>query len=95
MSQRVHRQQWRIASLVAKVVLKLTTCQFRTRIRLCSDEARLLAILDVVTHEWESDTAEVGSTTEASNHHVWIFTCHLHLLLSLKADDRLMQRYMA
>ena len=92
-TQREHGQQRRVASLVAKVVAELAACQLRTAVRLSSNELSLLAVEDVVAHEGESNAAEVGAATEAGNHHIGIFTSHLHLLLSLQTDDGLVQTH--
>ena len=91
MSQGEHRQQRGIACLIAKVVLELAACQFRTRGGLGCNETGLLAFEDVVPHEGEGDAAEVGTTAKAANHHIGIFACHRHLLFCLQADNRLMQ----
>ena len=52
-----------------------------------------MGAIEDVTHERESDATEVTAATEASNDLVGIFACHLHLLLSLQADDGLMERH--
>ena len=46
-----------------------------------------------MAHEGEGDTAEVGTTSEAADHDIRILASHLHLLLSLEADDGLMESY--
>ena len=46
-----------------------------------------------MTHEWESNTTEVRTTTETTDYDIWVFTCHLHLLLCLQSDDCLVQGY--
>lgn len=65
----------------------------RTAVGLGSDKLGLLAIAQVVAHEWEGDTTEVRTSTKASNHDIRILASHLHLLLGLKTDDGLMQTY--
>ena len=47
---------------------------------------------NIVPHEGESNTAEVGTSAKAGNDHIGIFTCHLHLFFGFQADDCLMQR---
>ena len=87
----VHRQQRCIACLVAEVVAELAAGELRAAVRLGSDELDVLALEDLVAHEWEGNAAEVGTAAEAGNHYIGELTCHLHLLLSLKADDGLVE----
>ena len=92
-SQCVHGQQWCVTCLVTEIVAELTASQLRTAVGFGSDELRVLAVKKVVTHEGERDTTEVRTTAEAANHDIRIFASHLHLLLSLQADDGLVQTY--
>ena len=46
MSEREHRQQRRVACLVAKIVAEHAARQFRTRVRFGGDETRLFARQD-------------------------------------------------
>jgi len=57
------------------VILELTTCQFRTRCRFGSNETSLFSFLYRVTHEWERDTSEVGTTSETTDYDIRIFAC--------------------
>ena len=93
MTQRVHREQRGVTCLVAEVVAELTTGEFRTTVGLGCDELRVTLTTQVMTHEGEGDTTEVGTATEAADHDIGIFACHLHLLLSLQADDGLVKTY--
>ncbi len=93
MAQGIHRQQRRVASLVTEVVAELAASQFRTAVGFCSDELSVLAVEQIVAHEGEGDASEVAASTETANDDVGIFACHLHLLLSLKADDGLVKTY--
>ena len=94
MTQGEHWEQWGIACLIAEVIAELTAGEFRAAVWLGCDELGSLAIKDVVAHEWEGDTSEVATATEAGDDHVGIFTCHLHLLLSLQSDDALVESNM-
>ena len=92
MAQGEHRQQRRVAGLVAKVVFKLATGEFRTAVRLCGDELCVFVrAVEDVAHEGEGNAAEVGTATEAGDHLVGILPGHLHLLLSFQSDDGLME----
>ena len=93
MAQREHRQQWGISGLVAKVVAELTACELRTAVGLGCDELCVTLTAQVMTHEGEGDTTEIGTTTEAADHDVGVFACHRHLLLCLQADDGLVESY--
>ena len=93
MTQREHRQQGRVASLVAEVVAELAACELRTAVWLGSDELGVTLAAQVVAHEGEGNTAEVGTAAEAGNYHVGIFASHLHLLLCLQTDNGLMQAH--
>ena len=95
MSEREHGQQRRIACLISKVILELAACQLRAGCRFRSDKTGLLSFQDIVTHEGEGDAAEVGTSAEATDHHIGILTCQLHLLLGFQTDDSLMQGDMA
>ena len=44
-----------------------------------------------MSHEWERYATEVGASSEASYHDVRILSSLLHLLLSLKAYDSLVE----
>lgn len=46
---------------------------------------------DVVAHEGEGDTAKVGTSSEAGDDGVGIFTRHFHLLFGFQSDDGLVQ----
>ena len=91
MTQGVHREQRGVTCLVAEVVAELAAGELRTAVGLGCDKLCGLAVLQVMTHEGEGDTAEVGTATEAADHDVGVFACHLHLLLGLQTDDGLMQ----
>ena len=95
MAQREHWQQRSVSRLIAKVVFKFSPRKLWAALRFRSDKLGVLmrAIKDV-THEWESYAAKVAATAKTSYHLVWIFTCHLHLLLCLQTDDCLMQGHM-
>ena len=82
-AQGVHRDQRRIARLVAKVILELATRQLRAGSRLGGDDAHLFVLDQLVAQEGERDAREVGSATEAADHDVGILARHLHLLLGL------------
>ena len=90
-----HRQQRRVARLVAEVVTELSARQLRARRRLGGDKARFLPFEDIVAHERERDTPEIRPAAEAADHDVGILAGHLHLFLGLEADHRLVQRHMA
>src|SRR5574344_2399400 len=90
-AQCVHRQQRSISGFITEVVFELTSCQFRTTLRFGSDKLSLFAIENVMTHERESNAAEVGTAPEAGDDHIRIFAGHLHLFFSLKTDDSLMK----
>ena len=94
MADRVHREQGSHARLIAEVILELAPRQFRTGGRFRCDETRLLAFLDVVTHEGIGDAAEVGAAAEARDDDIRILARQRHLLLRLQADDSLMQAHM-
>ncbi len=93
MTQCEHGQQRSVACLVAEVVTELSASKFRTAVGLGSNKLCCLAVLQVMTHEGEGDTAEVRTTTETANDDVGIFASHLHLLLCLETDDGLVQSY--
>ena len=59
--------------------------------RLGSDEAGLLAVLDVVAHERIGNAGEVRAAAEAGDHDVGILAGQFHLLLGLETDDALVQ----
>ena len=82
----MRRQQRGIAGLVAEVVTELTAGELRTAIGLGGNELGFLSVQQVVTHEGEGDSTEVGTTTKAANHHIGIFACHGHLLLCLQVS---------
>ena len=44
-----------------------------------------------MAHEWECDTAEIGTAAKARDNRVGIFTGHFHLFLGFQPDDGLMQ----
>ena len=92
-TQCVHREQWGVTSLVAEVVAELTAGEFRTAVRLGCNELGVALTTQVVTHEGEGDTTEVGTTAEAADHDIRIFASHLHLLFGLQADDGLVETY--
>ena len=94
MTQGEHRQQRSVASLIAEVIFELTPCQLRTALWLGCDKLSVLLSAQIMTHEWESQSAEIASATEAGNHLIGIFASHLHLLFCLQSDDRLMQSHM-
>ena len=94
MTQGKHRQQWSISRFISEIILKLTTCQLRTALRFGSDKLGVLLATQVMTHEWESQSAKVTSATEAGNHLIRIFASHRHLLLCLQSDDGLVQSHM-
>ena len=94
MTQGEHRQQRSVASLITEVIFELTSCQLRTALWLSCNKLGVLLTTQVMTHEWESQSAEVTSATEAGNHLVRIFASHLHLLFCLQSDDSLMQSHM-
>ena len=91
MADRVHREQGSQTRLVAEVILELAPRQFRAGSWFRRDEPRLLAILDVVTHERIRDAAEVGTAAEAGDDDIRILARQRHLLLRLQADDGLVQ----
>ena len=92
-AQRVHREQRGVTSLVAEVVAELTACEFRTAVGLGCDELCVTLTTQVVTHEGEGDTTEVTTATEATDHDIGIFACHLHLLFCFQTNDSLVQTY--
>ena len=83
-----------ISCLVAEIILEDTTRELRATCRFGSNKLGGLAVEDIMTHEGESQSAEVTTTAEAGNHNIGVFACHLHLLLGLKTDDCLMEGYM-
>ncbi len=93
MTKGEHGQQGCVARLVAEVVTELSASKFRTAVGLGSNKLGVLAVLQVVTHEGERDTAEVTASAEAAYDDVGVFARHLHLLLSLKTYYRLVQSY--
>ena len=92
--ERVHRQQGRVAGFIAVVVFKLTAREFRTTLRLCCYKLRVfVGAVEDMTHEGKGNAAKVAAAPEACDDLIGIFTCHLHLLLCLQADDCLMERH--
>ena len=94
MTQRIHRQQRRIARGITEVVGEHSSRQFRTAGRLGSDKLGVLSFENLVAHKGESQSAEVAAATETGYHHVGIVVGKCHLLLCLQADDGLMERHM-
>ena len=94
MTQGEHGEQRCVACLVAKVVAELTAGQLRTAVGLGGNEFCVTLTAQVVAHKGERDTTEVTTATEAANHNIRIFSCHLHLLLGLQTDDGLVQTNM-
>ena len=86
-----HREERRVARLVAKVILEMPSCQFGARSRFGGHVAGFASFLDGVAHEGEADAAEVGAATEASDDDVGVFAGHFHLFFRFKADDGLVQ----
>ena len=48
-----------------------------------------------MAHEGEGDTTKVGTSSEASDDGVGVFTRHFHLLFGFQSDDGLMQGHVA
>ena len=94
MAQSEHRKQRCVPGLISEIILELTLCKFRTGCRLCRYESGVSLSREVMTHERECYSTEIGSSAETSYDNVRILSCHLHLLLSLKTDDCLMQGHM-
>ena len=94
MAQRVHRNQRRVASLVAKVVLEFATSEFWARCRFGGNEARVALTAQVVAHKWERNARKIAATAKAPNHHIGIFASHFHLLLRLQANHGLVESHM-
>ena len=94
MTQRVHRNQRRIAREIANVVLEDTAREFRTTLRFNRHNARLLTLAEILTQEGEGNTAKVTTTTDAANHHIGLGVGHLHLQDRLLARDGLVQEDM-
>lgn len=92
-AQSVHRQQRGVACLITEVVAELTACQFGATVWLGCNKFRRLAVLQVMAHEWEGNATEIRAAAETTDHDIGIFACHLHLFLSLKADDGLMESH--
>ena len=86
-----HREERRVARLVAVVVLEVSAGQFRAGCRFGRHVARLAPFLDGVAHEGEADAAEVGAAAEASDDDIGVFAGHFHLFFRLEADDGLVQ----
>lgn len=91
MSQCKHRQQRSIPGFIAEVILEFTACQLRTGGRFGGDETCFLSFKDGMAHEWECDTAEIGTAAKARDNRVGIFTGHFHLFLGFQSDYSLMQ----
>ena len=97
MSQCVHRQQRCISGLIAEIIAELAAGELGTTRGLGGHEARMVFTRlagDFMAHERERDTAEIAATAETGDNHVGIFPGHLHLLLGLQTDNRLMESHM-
>lgn len=53
MSEREHRDERCVTSLVAEIVLEHAACQLRARLRFGGDEARVALSAEVVAHKRE------------------------------------------
>ena len=47
-----------------------------------------------MAHKWHGYTAKVTATAKASNNHIRVITCQIHLFLSLQTNDRLVNHHM-
>src|SRR5690349_20926939 len=92
-AERVHLHDRAHAHGVAEVEGIDAASERWTRGGLGRDEARLWhASLQSVADEWIAEAGEVGPAADAADHDVRILACHLHLLLGLEPDDRLVEQ---
>ena len=91
MPERVHGKQRRCLRRVTEVVAVRTARERGARGGLHRDDADVLAG-DLVLQEREGQASEVGATTHAADDHVGVGARHLHLLLGLFTDHRLVKQ---
>ena len=93
-AERVHGDERRVTRLIAEVVLEAAARQLRARGRFGGYDTQCAALDQFMSQEGERQSGEVRSAAEAGDHHVRILASHLHLLLRLQPDHRLVERHM-
>ena len=93
-AERVHGDERRVTRLIAEVVLEAAARQLRARGRFGGYDTQRAPFGQLMPQEGERQSGEVRSAAKAGDHHVRIFASHLHLLLCLQPDHRLVERHM-
>ena len=93
-AQGVHARQRSDVAGVAEVVGVLAAGKRRAGRGLDRDDARVGLAGQLILHERRDQAAEVGAAARAADDDVRIFVQHLHRLLALQTDDRLVQQHL-
>ena len=92
-AERVHGDQRRHLAGIAEVVRELTAREGGTGRGLRRDERGVELAGQLVAHEGIGEPGVIRTTAHAADDEVGLLTRHLHLLLRLEPDHRLMEQH--